>query len=373
MDKIYKNFFDSMPCFLTVQNRELKIIDANRRFIESFGNFENRYCYQIYKQRPEKCEVCPVERSFRDGLPHYSEEKVHTLGGKEVWVVVNTTPILDDSGEIMGVMEMSTDVTEMKKLQQQLRESQERYRLLFEEVPCYISMQDKNLNIVEANRMHRETFGTAYGQKCYTVYLHREKECQPCRVRETFKDGQIRTHEEVVTSQDDEQINVLVRTAPVMNALGEIEQVLEVGTNISRIRELQDKLTSVGLLIGSISHGIKGLLNGLDGGIYLINSGLKKDDRTRIDRGWEIAQRNISRIRSMVMDILYYAKDREPELKTNSVETMANDIYLNLEEKAKKLEIKLVLDIESGVGDFEADPQMMRSLLTNLVENSLDA
>lgn len=373
MNNIYRNYFNSMPCFITVQDRDLKIVDANDRFVENFGEYKNRYCYHVYKQRPEKCEVCPVERSFRDGLPHYSEEKVHTLDGKEVWVVVNTTPIRDENGEIIGVMEMSTDVTEMKRLQQQLKESQKRYRLLFEEVPCYISMQDKDLNIVEANRMHRETFGTAYGQKCYSVYLHRDKECQPCRVRQTFKDGQIRTHEEVVTSQDDEQINVLVRTAPVLNDLGEIEQVLEVGTNISRIRELQDKLSSVGLLIGSISHGIKGLLNGLDGGIYLINSGLKRDDRSRIDRGWEIALRNISRIRSMVMDILYYAKDREPELDSISASTMANDIYLNMEEKAKKLEIGLTLDIESDVGNFEADPQMVRSLLMNLAENSIDA
>ncbi|MBU0756290.1 MAG: HAMP domain-containing histidine kinase, partial [Planctomycetes bacterium] len=154
---------------------------------------------------------------------------------------------------------------------------------------------------------------------------------------------------------------------------GEIDRVLEVGTNITRIRELQDKLTSVGLLIGSISHGIKGLLNGLDGGIYLINSGLKKDDRNRIDRGWEIALRNISRIRSMVMDILYYAKDREPELEQITAEAVLRDVFFNMEEKAKKLEIELSIDIESNAGKLEADQEMVRSLLTNLVENSLDA
>jgi len=373
MDNLYKNYFQSMPCFLSVQDRELKIIEANDLFRDNFGEHEGRYCYQVYKHRPEKCENCPVERTFHDGLPHYSEEKVQTLDGRTVWVVVNTTPIRNGSGEITSVMEMSTDVTQMKQLQHQLRESQERYRLLFEEVPCYISMQDKDLNIVEANRLHRETFGTAYGKKCYSVYLHREKACQPCLVKDTFRDGQNRTHEEVVTSQDDRQINVLVRTAPVRDENGKIVRVLEVGTNISKIRELQDKLTSVGLLIGSISHGIKGLLNGLDGGIYLINSGLKKDDRSRIDRGWEIALRNISRIRSMVMDILYYAKDREPDLKIISAETTMQDVSLNYEDKAKRLEISLEFQAESDTGDLEADPQMLRSLLSNLVENSLDA
>jgi PAS domain S-box-containing protein len=373
MNDIFKQYFDSLPCFLTVQDRDLKIIHANKRFVDNFGDYKGRYCYHIYKHRPEKCEICPVERSFRTGQPYYSEEQVLNVDGQEVWVIVNTTPIRDENGEIVSVMEMSTDITEIKQLQQQLKESQERYKLLFDAVPCFISMQDKDLRITEANRLHRETFGTSYGEKCYKVYRHRDKECQPCIVRQTFDDGQIRTHEEVVVSQTDERINVLVRTAPVRDEKGEVRRVLEVGTDISQIRELQDKLTSVGLLISSISHGIKGLLNGLDGGIYLVNSGLQKDDRSRIDRGWEIALRNVDRIRSMVMDILYYAKDREPELEIVSAAEALADVCRIMEDKAKTLRIDFNDDIDPDAGDFEVDPAAFRSLLTNLVENSFDA
>ena len=67
MDDVFQNYFDSMPCFLTVQERDLKIVHANSRFVKNFGDPDGRYCYQVYKQRPEKCEVCPVERSFRTG------------------------------------------------------------------------------------------------------------------------------------------------------------------------------------------------------------------------------------------------------------------------------------------------------------------
>ena len=42
MTDAYKSYFDSMPCFLSVQNRELRIIDANSRFREKFGDFEGR-------------------------------------------------------------------------------------------------------------------------------------------------------------------------------------------------------------------------------------------------------------------------------------------------------------------------------------------
>ena len=81
--------------------------------------------------------------------------------------------------------------------------------------------------------------------------------------------------------------------------------------DITQIRELQSQLTSIGLLVGSISHGIKGLLTGLDGGIYLVNTGFEKDKPERVEKGWAMVQRNVDRIRGMVLDILYYAKDRE--------------------------------------------------------------
>ncbi len=371
-ERFSAKIFDAIPGYATVQDREYRIVAANEAFRKDFGDHQGRYCYQVYKHRPEKCENCPVERTFHDGLKHTSEEVVRTLAGKEVSVLVNTTPILNDNGEVSEVIEMSTDITQMKQLQKQLKDSQKRYHHLFEDIPCYISIQDRELNIVDANRMHRETFGTGYGRKCYEIYKHRDKQCLPCTVQQTFKDGMRRTHEEVVTSQTGESINVLVHTAPLRDSLGEIDKVIEMSTNITEIRELQDKLTSVGLLIGTISHGIKGLLNGLDSGVYLINTGLKKGDNARIDKGWDIALRNIKRIRSMVVDILYYAKDREPHWESISAGEILKDVCSNMEERAKKMNIDLELDLQ-GTGEYEGDRNMIRSLLVNLIENSIDA
>ena len=373
MDKLYKEYFDSIPSYLTIQDKDLHLLDANKKFREEFGDINGRYCYQVYKNRSEKCENCPVERTFHDGQSHRSEELVKTLNGNDVWVIVNTAPVRDEQGKIISVMEMSTDITETKKLQNQFKESQKKFKLLFEEVPCFISIQDKNLRIIEANRLHRETFGTAFGSMCYEIYKHRTSKCEPCIIEKTFKDGEIHTHEEVVTSKDKKSLNVMVFTAPIKDANGNIENVIEMSADITPIRELQDKLSSVGLLIGSISHGIKGLLNGLDGGIYLVNTGLQKKDNTRIDQGWEIVSRNIRRIRSMVMDILYYAKDREPQWENISVKELMNDVCENFSERAKRNGIEYNCLIDPDVDSFEADRSAVRSLLLNLLDNSLDA
>lgn len=369
----YKYYFEMMPAYLTILDRGLRIVEANRRFRQDFGEVEGRYCYQINQHRPERCEHCPVELTFRDGKRHGNEEKFVNALGSEVSLLVYTTPILNEAGQITHVMKMATDITEIKVLQNQLRDSRERYRNLFEEVPCYISIQDSDLEIVDANRRLREDFGACAGDKCHRVYMHREEPCVPCVVKQTFEDGQIHQTEEVMTSQKGDQVNVLVYTAPVRNAEGQIKNVIEMSTDITQIRQLQSQLTSLGLVIGSISHGIKGLLTSLDGGMYLVNTGLVKDDRKRFEQGWKMVERNITRIRRMVLDLLYYSKDRAPELETIPARVIADEVCEVVRIKAAELGISFGCDVERNIGDIDADLKAVRSLLINLVENAMDA
>ncbi len=373
MDDLYKQYFDLMPCYLTVQDRDFNVLTANERFRTHFGDFTGRKCYQIYKSRSEECEGCPVVRTFHDGESHTSEEQVTTLDGREIAVLVNTTPIRNGNGEITAVMEMSTDITIIKRLEDQLRESRRRYRTLFESVPCFVSMQDRDLNIIEANRMHREAFGSGLGQKCYEVYKHRIEECTPCVVRETFQDGEVHLHEEVVTDRQGNRMNVMVYTGPIYNEAGEIDSVIEVSADITQIRQLQSQLTSIGMLISTISHGIKGLITGLDGGAYLVNSGLKKDNRERVLRGWDMVQRNMGRIRSMVFDLLYYAKERDLEVERVDAVAIAEDVAKVFETRSATLNVDFQTGFHGETGMFEVDPKAIHAMLTNLLENAFDA
>jgi PAS domain S-box-containing protein len=373
MNNDYQLYFNSLPCYLTVQDRDFRLVDANTRFRNDFGDIEDRFCYQVYKRRAERCEVCPVARAFHDGQSHRSEEVVTNLDGREVSVLVEATPIRDESGAIVAVMEMSTDITDIKDLERQLRRSQRRYHLLFDEVPCYISIQDPDLNIVECNRAFQEDFGSCLGRKCFQAYKHRSEPCVPCPIQESFEDGEPHTREEVVTSRDGQRQNVLVTAAPIRDGQGRITGVMEMSANITQIRELESRLTSLGLLISSVSHGLKGLLNGLAGGMYLVDSGFAKDDRERIDKGWETVQRNVARIKSMVSDILYYAKDRVPNWEPLVARDVAQEVGGLMEPRAKDQGVRLSCELDPAAGEFEGDAQAVRSLLVNLIENSIDA
>lgn len=376
---LYEQYFEEMPCYLSVHDTEFRIIQGNRRFREDFGDRIGDFCYSVYKQREEVCPDCPVEMTFRDGKGHSSEQLLVTRHGREVEVMVHTTPIRKagsipgEDGPISAVMEMHTDVGEVKRLEKKLRRSEKRLAKFFEEVPCFISVQGPDLVIQHANRRFRETFGPAVGEHCYRVYKHRDEPCLVCPARMTLADGETREHEEVVTSQAGEKVNVICWTKPIYDAEGNPEAIIEMSADITQIRELQSQLSSIGLLVSSISHGIKGLLTGLDGGIYLVDSGFDKDKPARVRKGWDMVVRNVERIRSMVMDILYYAKDRELVLEDVDPVAMFSELQADLEKRAGDIGVALTLDVPDEVGTLQADTLAVRAMLVNILENSLDA
>ena len=366
MDDLCRKVFNEMPCYVTVQDRDLRLVSANRMFQDHFGNEAvGRHCYEVYKRRDEKCPDCPVELTFTDGERHRSEQLVQRKDGEDVCVLVYTTPLYGTDGKINFAVEMSADITSVKRMEQ-------KYRALFEEVPCYISVQDRDLQLTDYNRMFQEEFGEGRGEKCYEVYKHRTEPCLVCPVAQTFHDGAKHTSEEVVTTRSGEQQNMLCHTAPIRDPAGHIVEVMEMSTNITELRQVQDRLTNLGLLVGSISHGIKGLLNGLDGGIYLMETGFKKDNMDRVKKGWEMMQRNVDRIRSMVLDVLYYAKDREVYYEPIQVSEVMESVASVQRSRADQFNVELNVDATSDV-TFEGDKHAVHSMLVNLVENALDA
>ena len=155
------------------------------------------------------------------------------------------------------------------------------------------------------------------------------------------------------------------------------KQLQEYTENLERLirekTELQDNLSNLGLMVGSISHGIKGLLTGLDGGLYLLESGLKANDLMKIGEGGDILKMMVERIRRMVSDILFYAKERNLRRDEVDILTFANDVLRVVEPKSKTLNIALVKDFDFSVDKIHIDAGFVHSALINILENAIDA
>ena len=364
IDGFFRRVFEEIPGFVSVQDRDFRIIASNAAFRREYGDPDRGFCYEVYKGGIEVCPECAVERSFSDGQVHTGQEIVRRRDGTEIRVIVYTAPIRGPGGEVEAVVELSTDITRVKELQN-------KYRMLFDEAPCYVSVQDRDLRITEANRRFRSDFGDEISQPCFHVYKHRTEPCPVCPVAKTFADGEVHESEEVVTTRDGKPINVLCRTAPIRNAVGEIDSVMEMSTNITELRAVQDQLTSLGMLVGSVSHGIKGLLSGLDGGLYMMDTGSSKGLPERVEQGREMLRRNVDRMRSMVLNVLYYAKGREVFWQDNDLEDLIESVAEVLALRAETVGVSLETHVEPG--SFEADHNAVHSAVVNLAENAIDA
>jgi len=366
-------YFNEMPCFVSVHNSQLKIIAANPLYKQRLGDKIGCNSWDVYPAKTGARFKCPAEKTFKTGKGLRTKATVKTVNGDSAPVIVHTAPIRNQNGDVELVVEISADITEVRRLGEELRRTQQRYQQLFDEVPCYISVQDRQFRLTAANRRFKEDFDIELGACCHDVYKHRDAPCPNCPVARTFEDGQSHQAEMVVTSKAGERYNVLIWTAPLCNAAGEISHVMEMSTNITQIRKLQDHLSSLGLKISSISHGIKGLLTGLDGGMYQLETGLAEAKPERVKAGYEDLKTIVSHIRKLVQNILFFAKERKLKRHRVDILNFVEDVASTIEPKIKAQGIELVRDFGIPLGALEMDAGVMRLALINVLENALDA
>lgn len=247
------------------------------------------------------------------------------------------------------------------------------YRQLFQKVPCYISVQTPELHIIQTNELFKQDFGDRLGELCHKVYKRKATPCPECPVAKTFADGEVHSSEEQVITRDGSEAFVIVYTSPLRNDQGEIAAVMEMSTNITPVKRLQTELTMMGHTVATMAHGIKNILTGLDGGIYVVNSGLKNKDQKETLKGWDIVQRNVARIAGLVKDILYCAKERGHEVGIIDPNQVVRDVFDLFHKTATLENIELTMDIDPRLGTMELNAEDLHAILSNLVHNALEA
>jgi PAS domain S-box-containing protein len=173
----YDALLQSVTDYVIAINRNLQIIHANDLFKEEFGMHPDAFCYKVWKKRDSKCENCLVQKSFEDGQFHWNVEQVVMRNDRSAQMLINSTPVKDEKGRVMYVLETATDITERRHLQndldrngvgferklgerlRNLQKSEERYRSIFERSNDAIILADQEGNILEINQAGVELFG----------------------------------------------------------------------------------------------------------------------------------------------------------------------------------------------------------------------
>ena len=196
---------DSLLEHIVYQDTEMNVLWANQAACNSAGmtrkDLIGRHCYEVWAGRQSTCEDCPVARARDTGKAQQVEKM--TSDGR--WWHIEGYPVRDDSGHIKAMVELTLDITERKRAEDDLREHEGKLQALLTSIPDHMSMIDEDLNIIWANETAVRLFGNhIIGRKCYEVYHRRTSPCkpQPCITLKAFKSGKSHSHTAEVTTQD---------------------------------------------------------------------------------------------------------------------------------------------------------------------------
>jgi len=134
-----------------------------------------------------------------------------------------------------------------------------------------------------------------------------------------------------------------------------------------------ERLAAVGQTVAGLAHGIKNILHGLKGGSYLVDIGIQRDDTAKLIKGWDTIKRNIGRTSNLVMDLLSYSKEREPEYEACVPNEIVDDVYELVKAKARENQVKIIVEPDDRIGEVIMDGSIIHEVLLNLASNAVDA
>jgi PAS domain S-box-containing protein len=155
---------DAMTELVLFLDTDLKVIWANKAMHDAFnlrpGHLNGKHCYKALHKRSRACSICPVEKTLKTGEPH---DVVDFSSYKKNWVL-RSYPVRDEKGSISGVVEIVTDITERRRAEEAMRQSEQKYRELFENANDIIFILDFNGKILSCNDAASRTYGYEPGQ-----------------------------------------------------------------------------------------------------------------------------------------------------------------------------------------------------------------
>lgn len=250
----------------------------------------------------------------------------------------------------------------------------------FNEMPCFVSVHDRDLTVVSANSLYEERLGELVGRRSWEIYADRLERPFTCPVARTIESGQGQRSQETIAYRDGSRYLVMVHTVPIRNGRGELELVLEFAVDISEVARLreelrttQERLAALGLMVSSVSHGVKGILTGLDAGVYLARSGLHQRDASRTEEGLATVGQMVERLRQVVLDVLYFAKERPLSWRRAEVQGVIGRLVEAAAPKTRQHAVEIVTEWDGPPGEIEADDGVLTTALYNIIENAVDA
>jgi signal transduction histidine kinase len=135
----------------------------------------------------------------------------------------------------------------------------------------------------------------------------------------------------------------------------------------------RERLAAVGETVAGLSHCLKNTLNGLRAGQYVIDRAVELNDREKLRKGWRVMKSGVAQVERLTFDMLYYIKEREPELQPTNLNQVAQEVIDLLRESAKAQGVDLRAELDPAMGEEALDRTLVYRAIVNLATNAIDA
>lgn len=376
----YRILFEESPCYITVQDRDLKLLKYNREFEKTFSPEPGDFCFKAYKGRSEKCPDCPVIKTFEDGQPHVSEEQAVTKDGLETYWLVKTSPIKNSKGEVTAVMEMSLDLTHLRFLEQEARKSEEKYRIIFNTIPNPVFVLNaQNLKILDCN----ESVATVYGFSKKEIYLTSFLDLFEGNERKSYEASLKSTNSIDRARQVRKDGNVIYVSIRISSSEFNGYKVLLVTTSDITLRLMAEqhliqasKMATLGEMATGVAHELNQPLSVIKTASSFLRR--KAHDKERIQEDIlktmaEEIDNHVDRASKIIGHMREFGRKSDvakEKVQVNTVLRRAVDFF---KQQLKLREIEVVENFHEDLPPILADPNRLEQVFVNVLINARDA
>jgi PAS domain S-box-containing protein len=196
LEGFIKSLLDNIAIGITILGTGMEILWMNKNFRDAFPEIDlskTPFCYKTFYSPPREkvCDHCPSVETFRTGEVHEAETDACSNG--RIYRLI-ASPVKDEEGRVISVVETAIDITEQKQTEKRLREAKKDWEETFDRITDMITIHDKDFNIIRTNRSAEEILKLPELEvnkviKCFKYYHGTDCPPQGCPSCECLKTG----------------------------------------------------------------------------------------------------------------------------------------------------------------------------------------